>query len=837
MWITGFPPVMKLPFAIRNSSIRVRLSVLIILNSSMALLLAGIALFCYETYQQRQAATRELSANAGILAESVTAALSFNDPPAATKILAALHGDPNVEEAVIYDRNGIQFARYQRRGGKPAPPSPLRPVGAYFENGALLEYHSVNLGAEELGTILLRSTNDVYSRLQRFTVIVVVVMLVSLGLSLVLGSGTQKSIANPIASLSALARRVSEEKDYSIRASRGTGGEIGSLIDSFNHMLTQIEARDTARKAAEECLRESEERYALAALGANDGLWDWNLTTGKMYFSPRWSQMLGYPDSDVWSSPEEWFSRIHPSDRDRVMAETDEARDGRRSLLASEYRMRHHDGSFVWVLTRGLTVRDDKGAAVRMAGSQTDITEGKVADPLTALPNRLYFIDRLEAAILSPRHPGILFAVLFLDLDKFKVINDSLGHAAGDQLLRGVALRLRLSAFSWVADGNGKAPIIARLGGDEFAILLYDVRDETDAAKLSERILEKLQAPFHIEGRQMFASVSIGIALSSSGETPEDLMRNSDIAMYQAKAKGKCRFEVFDEKMREGAVARLEVETDLRRAIDRHELILHYQPEISLSDHRTVGYEALARWNHPTRGLLGPEEFIAVAEESDSIVHLGRWVLKEACRQMADWHNSFPSDQPLAISVNVSPRQLADPRFVQDVEKTLAETGLNPQCLNLEMTESSVMANPNGALSTLRQLKLLKIGLEIDDFGTGYSSLSCLHLLPFDTLKIDRSFTSELGPGFEGTEIVRTILALARSLEMSVVAEGVETKEQVHTLTELGCDYAQGYYFSRPKSAQMTEALMLEKFRLHHAFAMQQGSAADARRKIERIAS
>jgi diguanylate cyclase (GGDEF)-like protein/PAS domain S-box-containing protein len=830
---------MKLPLGIRNSSIRVRLSALIIVNSSLALLLAGIALFGYETYQQRQAATRELSANAGILAETVTAALSFNDSAAATQILSALRGDPNVLEAVVYDRYGIAFARYQRRGEPLASPPPLRPIGGYFENGALSEYQPISMGAEKLGTILLRSTNDVYVRLRRFSVIVFVVMLLSLGLSLLLGSGAQRTIADPITTLSALARRVSVAKDYSIRASRTTGGEIGSLIDSFNHMLSQIEARETARKAAEESLRESEERYALAARGSNDGLWDWTLASNKMYFSPRWSQMLGYPDADLWSTPEEWFSRIHPGDRERVMAESCEAWDGRRSLWTSEYRIRHHDGRFIWVLTRGLAVRDEKGAPTRMAGSQTDITEGKVADPLTALPNRLYFIDRLESAIHAARHAGTVLAVLFLDLDKFKVVNDSLGHAAGDELLMGVALRLRLSAFASVPEGKSKAPVIARLGGDEFAILLYDVPNEADATDMAQRILEKLQAPFIIEGRQMFASASIGIAFSSSGETPEDLMRNSDIAMYQAKAKGKCRFEVFYEKMRAGAIARLEVETDLRRAIDQHELVVYYQPEVSLRGLRIVGYEALVRWNHPERGTLGPDEFIPVAEESDSIIHLGRWVLREACRQMADWQVRFPSDQPLDISVNVSPRQLADPRFVHDVEAILAETGLNPRCLNLEMTESSIMGNPDGALSTLRQLKLLQVGLEIDDFGTGYSSLSCLHLLPFDTLKIDRSFIKELGARFEGAEIVRTILALARSLEMFVVAEGVETEEQLQTLTDLGCDYAQGYYFSKPKNAQMTEELMAERSKLQEAFGTLQGSPTDLRhpRKIELVAS
>jgi diguanylate cyclase (GGDEF)-like protein/PAS domain S-box-containing protein len=813
--------------AIQNSSIRVRLSILIILNSGLALLLASIALFGYESYLQRQAATRELSASAGILAENVTAALSFNDERAATQILSSLRGDPNIIESDIYDRNGLLFARYRLDGALRHTPTPPRPAGSYFDSNAVTVFQPITLAGDTIGTISLKSNNDVNSQLKRYIGIVCLVMLLSLALSLLLASGAQKNIADPITALSAVARRVSEGKNYSVRAARNTGGEIGVLVDSFNDMLSQIEVRETARRIAEESLRESEERYALAARGANDGLWDWKLDANEIYFSPRWNQMLGYSELDPCpaplSTPEDWFSRIHPSDRERFIAEVADVREGRKSELTSEYRMRNKNDGYLWVLTRGIAIRDETGTAVRMAGSQTDITEGKIGDPLTALPNRLYFIDRLESSISTSarntskgRPPG-LFAVLFLDLDKFKLVNDSLGHAAGNELLMGVALRLRLGAFSTVSDLNGQPPVVARLGGDEFAILLYDVRDERDPIILAERIIEKLKAPFPIEGRQMFASVSIGIALSSSADTPEDLMRNADTAMYQAKAKGKSRFEVFDQRMRDRAVARLETETDLRKAIDDDQLVLYYQPEVSLSDHRTIGYEALVRWNHPVRGILAPAEFIPVAEESDLIIHLGRWVLKQACRQMAGWQSKFFSSQPLAISVNVSPRQLSDPRLLQDVEDVLAETGLNPRCLNLEVTESSIMGNPENALATLHRLKSLNVGLEIDDFGTGYSSLSCLHLLPFDTVKIDRSFIQELGAG-EGSEIVRTILALARSLDMDVVAEGVETQDQVHTLTQLGCHCAQGFYFSKPKSAQMTEELLAERAQLRHTF-------------------
>jgi diguanylate cyclase (GGDEF)-like protein/PAS domain S-box-containing protein len=809
-----------------NRSIGIRLSLLIVLNSSLALTSAGIALFGYESYLQRGAASRELAAQAGIIAESSTAALSFADERAATQTLSALRGDTHVVEGVIYDVNDHPFSRYRQAGSSAGSPAPLlRQGGVYFENGAVLVFQPIRLGNEKIGTIFIKSNDDVRMRLRQYVGIVCLVLLFSQGFALLFSSRMQRTIAAPITELSGVARSISVDKNYSVRAIRRSGGEIGILIDSFNHMLSQIEIREMAQKAAEESLRESEERYALAARGANDGLWDWKLATGETYFSPRWNQMLGHSDQDRWSNPEEWFRLIHPADRDRVRAEIAAHLAGATPEFASEYRMRHKNGSFIWVLSRGIAVRNEAGAAVRIAGSQTDITEGKVADPLTTLPNRLYFIDKLESSIDAARRNGSLFAVLFLDLDRFKLINDSLGHAAGDELLLGFAGRLRSSVrAAWEA----RQSVVARLGGDEFAILLGEVRDEADAAIVAQFILDELESPFRLAGRQVFATVSVGIALSSSGNTPEDLLRNADTAMYHAKARGKARSAVFDEGMRERAVARLEIETGLRKAIDSQQLVLYYQPELSVTSQRVIGYEALVRWNHPSRGILPPSEFIPIAEESELIVHLGRWVLKEACRQMAEWHKNLVLDPPLTISVNISPRHLNHGGLVEDVEQVLSETGLDPKCLKLEVTEGSIMQDAETALLTLRRLKLMSIGLEIDDFGTGYSSLSYLQRLPFDTVKIDRSFVKELGVSSESSEIVKTIVELARSLEMYVVAEGVETQDQFERLTTLGCQYVQGYYFAKPAGAQTTQRLMLERDQLQRSFATLQVSGPDA---------
>jgi len=466
------------------------------------------------------------------------------------------------------------------------------------------------------------------------------------------------------------------------------------------------------------------------------------------------------------------------------------------------------------MLSRGIAVRDENGAAVRIAGSQTDITEGKVADTLTELPNRLYFMDKLESAVEARGNIGAVpFAVLFVDLDRFKVVNDSLGHAAGDQLLVGVSQRLRSSVRGDGLAGrlSAAASTVARLGGDEFAILVEGIHEPDEATVVAERILKHLGAAFYLDGRQVFAIASIGIAMSSSANTAEDLLRNADTAMYYAKAHGRARFALFEQGMRERDLARMEIEADLNKAIDDHEFVLHYQPKVSLLDQRITGFEALIRWNHPRRGLLFPSEFISVAEENGFIVPLGRWVLREACRQMAVWHKAMISVPPLSISVNISFKQLAEAALPDDVERILNETGLDPATLKLEMTESSIMENAQLALATLRRFKQMHIGLEIDDFGTGYSSLSYLRQLPFDTVKIDRSFVKELGSEDDTSEIINTILKLATSLNMDVVAEGVETRDQLDRLTGMGCTSGQGYYFSEPIDAARAQRLIRDK--------------------------
>src|SRR6202521_3723556 len=441
-----------------------------------------------------------------------------------------------------------------------------------------------------------------------------------------------------------------------------------------------------SHKRAQEGLRESEERYALAARGANDGVWDWNVQSNVVYFSPRWKSMLGYEESEVGDQPQEWFDRVHDADRERVNEEVAAHQKGLVPQFESEHRVLHKDGTFRWMLCRGLAVRNGSGTTSRMAGWQTDITEGKVSDPLTGLPNRLLFTDRVGRLIKhTKRRKDYLFAVLFLDLDGFKMINDSLGHGIGDQLLIGVANRLeKCLRVSDTVTRIEKLFTLARLGGDEFTILLDQVKDSSDAILVAERIMKAIAAPFNLGGKKLFTSVSIGIALSSIGyDKPEDLLRDADTAMYRAKSLGKGRYEVFDLEMRASVIARLQLETDLRSALEREEFQNYYQPIISLISGRITGFEALLRWQHPTRGLVQPIDFIPVAEETGMIREIGWWNLQTACRQISAWNECRNAGPLLTMSVNLSVKQFLQPNLAGEIGKLLSDVGLPPNILKL----------------------------------------------------------------------------------------------------------------------------------------------------------
>jgi diguanylate cyclase (GGDEF)-like protein/PAS domain S-box-containing protein len=580
------------------------------------------------------------------------------------------------------------------------------------------------------------------------------------------------------------------------------------------NLYTQAQLELNERTRAELALRDSEERYSLAVQGANDGIWDWNLKTNRIYYSERWKSILGYYNGNISAAPEEWYSRVHPEDLERLKLDIAAHIAGTTPHFENEHRLLHDCGDYRWVHSRGLAVRDQHGLAYRLAGSLTDITDRKIAeqrllhdafhDTLTGLPNRALFLDRLRFAVeRAKRRPENTYAVLFLDLDRFKNVNDSLGHMVGDELLMAVAGMLK--------QGLRTTDTVARLGGDEFVILLEDTVDQEGVIRVAQWINEQLKNAFNLTHHKVFITTSIGIVYSTLNyNRPEDVLRDADIAMYSAKAQGRARYEVFEPSMRVKITDNLTLETELRQALECGEFLLNYQPIVSLENNRLTGFEALLRWQHPTRGLLFPGDFLPVAEDTGLIIPIDRWVLRTACRQVKIWQELFPHDTPLTISVNLTGKQIAQLDFVEFIEHALEESGLPPLSLKLEVTESDLMENTKSTIDVFKRLRTIGVQIQVDDFGIGYSSLSYLSQFPVTALKIDQSFINKMMLDGNQLKIVQAIVMLTQRLDVVVVAEGVENEAQLHQLREMGCEFGQGYYLSRPLDAESAHQLLEE---------------------------
>ncbi len=550
-------------------------------------------------------------------------------------------------------------------------------------------------------------------------------------------------------------------------------------------------------------LEVSEHALAEAQRLARIGSWEWEVQVDRVVWSDELFRIYGIDPDGFDAHYDGYVEHIHPDDRGLVQQEIDRAlRDP--GPFRFEHRVIRPDGEVRTVDGRGRVIVGADGRVARMVGTTQDVTEQRAAerllehqalhDPLTGLPNRALFIDRLQHALTRARRPGSSLAVYFCDVDDFKDVNDSLGHDAGDELLVALPPRLR--------EGLRAGDTVARFGGDEFVILCEDLASEAEAIRIAERIAEAFGLPFELDGRPHHLSVSVGVVFVKAGEaSATEVLRDADAAMYRAKGGGKGRFELFDAQMRASLVARLQTEADLRRALEDEELRLHYQPVIDVSDGSFVGAEALVRWQHPERGLLAPAEFIAVAEDSGLIAPLGAWVLEEACRQALGWGGGR------FVSVNLSPRQLSHSDVPALLQRALAETGVDPALIELEITENVLMEQSAGALATLRRLKAMGVRLMLDDFGTGWSSLAYLKRFPLDGLKIDREFVDGLGSEPEDTAIVAAVLSMASALELDVIAEGVETEAQLAWLRERGCGLAQGFLLGRPMPADELVAL------------------------------
>lgn len=594
---------------------------------------------------------------------------------------------------------------------------------------------------------------------------------------------------------------------------RGLAGLV--LIFDFYTIYQHMQLHRIRRQLAER-----DQLFQLISENAADMIALVDCDGHRLYNSPAYEKILGYSAEDLKATSS--MDQIHPDDRLRVLQAAENARMSGQGECV-EYRIRHKDGSWRTVESTASAIHNAKGQTDKLVIVNRDITERKRAeellahnafhDGLTNLPNRALFLDRLQHALtLSKRHANYKFAVLLIDVDEFKIINDSLGHSAGDELLVKVGQRLKDAVRradtvsrprnAGLPDKRSSDDTLARLGGDEFAILLDDIRDPIEAVRVAERMQGQLAAPFAVNQQEIVISASIGIASSTSPHTQaEDLMRDADLAMYRAKRAGKARCEVSDTAMHANAVKRLQLETDLRKALEQGEFRVHYQPIISLQTGKITGFEALTRWQRP-EGILSPIAFIAVAEEIGLIIPMNRLLLREACQHLKSWQAEFPLNPGLTMSVNITPKEFAQPDLASEIGKTLQEVGLDPRCLQLEIIETIAMGDAEKSGQVLAQLKALGVRLSIDDFGTGYSSLSRLRRIPVDTLKIDRTFIMNMDTDPENREIVRTIIMLAHNLGLKVVAEGTETQAHINQLKQLDCEMAQGYHYSKPADDQ-----------------------------------
>jgi PAS domain S-box-containing protein len=598
----------------------------------------------------------------------------------------------------------------------------------------------------------------------------------------------------------------------------GANDYVTKPID-FPVVLARLKTQ-LARQQAERALKESEERYALAVKGANDGIWDWKFNTSEGYFSPRWRAVMGYDEHALLTSLSAWYDRVHPNDLGPLKAALEEHLVGSTTHFEYEHRVQSTPEAYRWVLARAVAVRDANGEAVRVAGSLTDITEGKVADALTGLPNRVLLMDRLSRLLEhSRRHPEFQVVVIFLDLDRFKVINDSLGHHAGDELLVQAARRLdgclrstdtlaRLPAERTSRDDLLTGSTLGRMGGDEFVVVLGGLHQAEGAAKVADRLHGAFSQGFRVKGHEVFVSLSVGIAVNADGNTtPDDLLREADTAMYRAKGLGPSRTEVYSPDMRTEARVRLQNDTDLRHALGRNEFELWYQPIVSLESGKVDTVEALLRWRHPTRGFISTQQFIAAAESTGLIVPVGYWVLERACADLRRWEVVDPRSSNVFVAVNLSAKQLVVPDLVARVEAIVAQAGVRPGRIEFELTESSVMVDPELAERQLEGLKDKGFRLSIDDFGTGHSSLSYVHRFPVDRIKVDRSFLLRARSEHETDVVMRAIVDLGVQLGLEVVAEGVETDVELAKLQQIGCKLGQGYLFAPPRASDSVPPL------------------------------
>ena len=647
---------------------------------------------------------------------------------------------------------------------------------------------------------------ELTNKIDRMRGLISEITIFSLLFAIALSYIVAKKITKPISELTPLMNSAGKG-DLSVKANITANDEFGELGTSFNVMIDQLRSNYDELSESKEALRISEERYKVALECANDSIWEWDLKTGEFFASDKIYDICGYhieKDVDIVSFMKD---KVYPEDIDKVFLDLKNHINNVTTVYKSEFRVNKNNEEDVWLLSRGMAIRNSENKAIKIAGSITDISYRKFSeekikfmayyDSLTELPNRILFIDKLNELLQSINDNNSGGAVLFIDLDNFKMINDTMGHNYGDKLLINIARKFEI----WINSED----IICRLGGDEF-ILLHPNVDEAEAVSYAKSFLKLFDQPWKVDGKQIYATVSIGIALyPKDGMDTDTILKNADAAMYKAKEFGKNRFELFNQDIYLKLKRKTHIERILRNAIENDELVINYQPQYDAQNNHIFGFEALIRLNSKELGFISPLEFIPIAEEYGHITKIGQWVIKESCKQALRWIEKGYKFK--RVSVNISSVDLQQPNFHENVEEIINNIGVDPKILELEITESVLMQSLDSSVAILKQLMNMGISIALDDFGTGYSSLSYLRKIPINTLKIDKSFIDNITSNQKEESIINNIIEMAHSLGLIVVAEGVETKEQLLVLKERKCDYIQGYYFSKPLPADEIEKL------------------------------
>ena len=817
--------------AFRDWSIRHKLTGLFMAMACISTVAISLPLGIFDFWGTRATMVRDLEILTDVLARNSTAAITFRDADAARDVLQALRAEPSITAACVYTEDGEPFAKYVCQGKDSGfVPPPAQAQTTRFERDRFVRFRRIVLSGETVGTIYIESDlQRLDNRFKEGRLVFLAALLVTMTLAFFLASSFQRPISRPLVNLVQTAKAVSIAADYSVRANLQNRDEFGLLVSAFNEMLDQIEKRDRELRQYREHLEEqvtartaelsqAEEKYRAIFEDAVVGIFQITPEGRPLNINRALAQMHGY------DSPEQFLAEV-PNMADQLFVNRERTRELKRRLDAegvvrsAELEVYDKDRTKKWALVNMRVVRDADGNILLYEGTVEDVTDRKVAearvqflayyDALTGLHNRTFLRQVLAKALASTRRQDQKTAVLFLDLDRFKIINDSLGHSFGDLLLQQVAERLKRCVR--------EEDTVARVGGDEFLIVLAALESVTEATIAADRILNGIAAEFLIEDQRLNVTCSIGVSIfPEHGMDGETLIKNADAAMYCAKEKGRNTFQFFTEDMNIQVVERLTLENSLRLALQRKELFLVYQPQMEIASGMIVGVEALLRWQHPERGLVPPDKFIRVAESSGLIMPIGEWVLREACSQVRQWQDAGLLVVPVAV--NVSAVQFRQGDFLTVIKKVLSETGLSPEYLELELTESTLLSNVNVMFPMLEELRTMGLKLAIDDFGTGYSSLSYLRQFPVSKLKIDRSFVQDVVLNSDDAAITAAIISMAKGLNLKVIAEGVETGAQMAFLRAHQCDEIQGYYFSRPLTADKVAEKLAEQFGSHFIF-------------------